>query len=192
MAINKQKALETLGISENDSQNEVALKERYRKLALVYHPDSNSNTSSSISKEEKIKIFSEINEAYNFFLSLKTDGKFNKLDLEEQVEELKKCLAEETVEKEQLLFLFKLDKAFSVYSSIALWLFFFFRSRKYEKLSKYLILRFAIYSLISTCANLLGLFISIVTEVIFVYISRLFKWIFSKKRIINKDNLQEN
>jgi len=54
--MSKKDYCKTLGVSENASEEEI--KKAFRKLALLYHPDRNSNAVA----EEKFK---EINEAYS-------------------------------------------------------------------------------------------------------------------------------
>jgi hypothetical protein len=58
----KKKALELLGISYHEELTEALLKRHYRKMALVYHPDKNTDIDASAK-------FQEINEAYQFLLS---------------------------------------------------------------------------------------------------------------------------
>ncbi len=55
----KQNYYEILGVSENASDEEI--KKAFRKLALRYHPDRNSNAAA----EEKFK---EISEAYSILI----------------------------------------------------------------------------------------------------------------------------
>lgn len=61
----EQNAYRVLGVTENATQKEI--KQRYKKLAMKWHPDRNRDN-----KEEAQKKFMEINEAYEILSKLKS------------------------------------------------------------------------------------------------------------------------
>ena len=62
------KSLSVLGLSYEVTERE--LKQKYRSLARIYHPDKNQSTITGLTKEEATALFQTINNSYSFLLSI--------------------------------------------------------------------------------------------------------------------------